>query len=272
MQTVNPPSKFSFRQVATLVAILGGVVVNTLSNFFPIKGLNIGQLSNQLFGSVLIIPANYAFAIWGLIYLGLVAFGVYQYRPSQRQSSELDDACWLLVVASIAQMIWIGLFEARLFMWSVVPILGILLPLMGMYRRLEIGKRPVSRTVQWLVHAPISLYLGWISVATVVNVAIGLYSLNWTGWGVSSPVWTVLMIVISSGIAFAVAIQKGDPVFPLVIVWALVAIAVRQWSFQVIAGTAMGLAIGLAVLVWVLQLKGSTFKRSKSSAVRNKSR
>jgi hypothetical protein len=267
MQTVRPPSKFSVRQVATLVAIVGGVIVNTLSNFFPIQGLNVGQLSNQLFGSVLIIPANYAFVIWGLIYLGLVAFGVYQYRPSQRQSSELDDACWLLVVASIAQMIWIGLFEARLFMWSVVPILGILLPLIGMYQRLEIGTRPVSRTVQWLVHAPISLYLGWISVATVVNVAIGLYSLNWTGFGISPPVWTVLMIAVSSVIALVVALQKRDPVFPLVIVWALVAIAVRQWSFQTIAGTAMGLAIGLAILVWVLQLK-----RSKFSAVRNKSR
>jgi hypothetical protein len=267
MLTFSPRSKFSFRQVATLLAIVGGVIVNTLSNFFPIKGLNVGQLSNRLFGSVLIIPANYAFAIWGLIYIGLLAFGLYQCRPSQRQSYELDRACWLLVGASVAQIVWIYLFEARLFMLSVVPIVGILLPLIGMYQRLEIGKRPVSRTVQWLVHAPISLYLGWISVATAVNVAIGLYSLNWNGLGVSSTVWTILMIVVTSAIAFAVAIRKRDPVFPLVIVWALVAIALRQWSFQPIAGTAMGLAIGLAVLVWVLQLRGSSV-----SAVRNKSK
>jgi hypothetical protein len=267
MRTFTPHSKFSLRQVATLLAIVGGIIINTLSNFFPVKGLNIGQLSNQLFGSVLIIPANYAFAIWGLIYIGLLAFGLYQGRLSQRQSPALDQACWLLVVASIAQIIWIYLFEARLFMWSFVPILGILLPLIGMYQRLEIGKRPISRTVQWLVHAPISLYLGWISVATVVNVAIGLYSLNWNGFGISSTVWTVLMIIVSSAIAFAVALQKRDPVFPLVIVWALVAIALRQWSFQSIAGTAVGLAIGLAVLVWILQLRGATF-----SAVRSKSR
>ncbi len=266
MFTFNPHSKFSLRQVATLLAIVGGVIVNTLSNFFPVKGLSVGQLSNRLFGSVLIIPANYAFAIWGLIYIGLLAFGIYQCQPSQRQSSELDRACWLLVVASIAQIIWIYLFEARLFMLSVVPMVGILLPLIGTYQRLGIG-RPVSRAVRWLAHAPISLYLGWISVATVVNIAIGLYSLNWSGLGIPSTAWTILMILVSSTIAFGVAIRKRDPVFPLVIVWALVAIALRQWSFQSIAGTAIGLAIGLAALVWVLQLR-----ESKLSAVRNKSR
>jgi hypothetical protein len=267
MSAFNPHSRFSLRQMATLLAIVGGVIVNTLSNFFPVKGLNVGQLSNQLFGSVLIIPANYAFAIWGLIYIGLLAFGIYQSRPNQRQSSELDRACWLLVGASIAQIIWIYLFEARLFMLSIIPMLGILLPLIGMYQQLRIGTRPVSRTVQWLVHGPISLYLGWISVATVVNVAIGLYSQNWNGWGVSSIVWTVAMIIVSSAIALAVALQKRDPVFPLVIVWALVAIALRQWSFQVIAGTAMGLAIALAVLVGVLHWRGS-----KLSAVGSRSR
>jgi hypothetical protein len=257
MLTFGPHSKFSLRQVATLLAVVGSIIVNTLSNFFPIKGLNIGQLSKQLFGSVLIIPASYAFAIWGLIYIGLLAFGIYQCRSSQRQSPELDQAGWLLVIASVAQIIWIYLFEARFFMLSIVPMVGILLPLIGMYQRLEIGTRRVSREVQWLVHAPISLYLGWISVATAINVAIGLYSLSWNGFGLSSTVWTVLMIGVSSAIAFLVLLQKRDPVLPLVIVWALVAIALRQWSVLPIAATAMGLAIVLAILVWALQFKRS---------------
>lgn len=243
--------------MATLVAIVGGIIINTLSNFFPIKGLNIGQLSKQLFGSVLIIPASYAFAIWGLIYIGLLAFGIYQCRPSQRQSPKLDQAGWLLVIASVAQIIWIYLFEARFFMLSIVPMVGILLPLVGMYQRLGIGTCRVSRNVQWLVHAPISLYLGWISVATVINVAIGLYSLNWNGFGLSSTVWAVLMVGVSSAIAFLVLLQKRDPIFPLVIVWALVAIALRQWSVLPIAATATGLAIILAILVWALQFKRS---------------
>lgn len=267
MLTLDPRSKLSLRQMATLLAIIGGVIANTLSNFFPIKGLNVGQLSNQLFGSVLIIPANYAFAIWGLIYIGLLAFGVYQSKPSQRLSPRLDRAGWLLVMASIAQIIWIYLFEARLFMLSLLPMLGILLPLIGMYQQLEIGTHSVSRPVQWLIHAPISLYLGWISVATVVNVAIGLYSLNWNGWNISSIAWTVAMITVSSAIALLVALRKRDPVFPLVMVWALAAIAIRQWSFAAIAGTAIVFAIGLAAVVWFRQFKGSNL-----SAVRSRSR
>jgi hypothetical protein len=151
-------------------------------------------------------------------------------------------------------------------MLSIIPMVGILLPLIGMYQCLGIGTRRVSRNVQWLVHSPISLYLGWISVATVINVAIGLYSLNWNGFGISSTVWTVLMIGVSSVLAFLILFQRQDPIFPLVIVWALVAIALRRWSFLPIAATAMGLALVLAI-AWAFQ-----FQRFNLSAVGNKSR
>jgi hypothetical protein len=241
------------RQITTLVAILGSIAINTCSNFFPLNGLNIGQLSNTLFAPVQIIPASYAFAIWGLIYLGLIGFGIYQLQPTQRQNPHLQQSGYLLVFASVAQCAWIYLFLARLFPLSVIAMLGILLSLIGMYQRLGIGEQRVSRHDRWLLQTPISIYLGWITVATVVNIAIALYSLNWNGWGVAPAVWTVIMMLVSAAIATYVALQRHDTAYTLVIVWALAAIAIRHWTMPLIALTGGGLAIGLVLLLLMIR-------------------
>jgi hypothetical protein len=243
------------RQLATLAAILGSIAINTFSNVFPLNGVNIGELSNTLFASVKIIPANYAFAIWGLIYLGLIAFGIYQLQPTQSKNPSLQRSGYLLVFASLSQCIWIYLFLARLFPLSVLAMLGILLPLMGIYRRLGIGQQRVSRQERWFIHIPISIYLGWITVATVVNVAIALYSLNWNGWGITPSVWTVVMAIVSTAIAAFVTIQGADIAYTLVIIWALVAIAIRQMNTPLIAVTGGVLAVALTLLLLVIKLK-----------------
>jgi hypothetical protein len=194
---------------------------------------------------------NYAFGIWGLIYIGLVAFGIYQLQPSQRENPRLQRSGYFLVLACIAQCAWIYLFlvgEAsalrnRLFPLSNLAMLGILIPLMVMYQRLGIGQERVSRSERWFINIPISIYLGWISVATVVNVAIGLYSLKWAGWGIDPTVWTVVMMTISAIIATVISIQRQDTAYVLVIVWALVAIAIRQANIPLIVITGWGLAI-----------------------------
>jgi hypothetical protein len=242
------------RQVTTLAAVLGSIGINTLSNVFPLNGVSVGNLSNTLFASVQIIPANYAFAIWGLIYIGLIAFGIYQLQPSQRENPRLQHSGYLLAIACIAQCAWIYLFLARLFPLSNLAMLGILVPLMVLYQRLGIGRERVSRQERWFIHLPISIYLGWISVATIVNVAIGLYSLKWDGWGIASSVWTVAMMAIAGIIAAGIAIQRHDTAYVMVIVWALVAISIRQMNTPLIAMSAGGLAIALTMLNLVTEL------------------
>jgi hypothetical protein len=236
------------RQLTTFAAVLGSIGINTLSNVFPLNGVSVGNLSNTLFASVQIIPANYAFAIWGLVYIGLIAFGIYQLQPSQRENPRLQHSGYLLAIACIAQCAWIYLFLARLFPLSNLAMLGILVPLIVLYQRLGIGRERVSRQERWFIHLPISIYLGWISVATIVNVAIGLYSLKWDGWGIAPSVWTVVMMSIAAVIAAAIAIQRHDTAYVMVIVWALVAISIRQSNTPLIAMTGWGLAIALTVL------------------------
>jgi hypothetical protein len=101
------------RQLTILAAIIGSIVINTISNFFPPDGVDMATLSDRLFTSVQILPANYAFAIWAPIYLGLIALGIYQVQPAQRHNPSLQRSGYLLVFACIAQCAWIYLFLAN---------------------------------------------------------------------------------------------------------------------------------------------------------------
>jgi hypothetical protein len=239
--------------IVTLIAILATLAVNTLSNFFPPQGLNIGAIANTLLKGVQITPANYAFAIWGLIYLGLIAYGIYQLRSSQHTHPTIRQVNVLLTVACVAQIAWVYLFTLQQFWLSVVAMLAILLALIGAYLQLHASKMSpgherASREQKWLVYTPFSVYLGWISVATIVNVASALYSSNWDGWGISAVTWTVVMLVAGMVIAARVVFQYADIPFALVFIWAYVAIAIRQAGVFPIWITAAIAAIGLAVL------------------------
>lgn len=242
------------RQWSNLIAILAAFTINIYANVFPPSGLTIGEISNQFFSQVQIIPANYAFAIWGLIYLGLITFGIYQALPAQQQNSRLRKIGYLLVLASLFQIVWIFLFQYQLFLLSVVAMLGILLPLIRIYTRLGIYWQRASRVELWFVHIPLSIYLSWISVATIVNVASTLHYLGWNGWGISSQVWTIIMLLVGAAIAATIAQKRVDVAYPLVIVWAFIAVAVRQIAQPVIAITAGGLALALGLLIFPLLL------------------
>jgi hypothetical protein len=239
------------RQCATLAAVVGGFIVNVISNVAPLNGLSIGEISNTLFKDVLIIPANYAFIIWGLIYLGLFALGVYQFLPSQKEDPDLRKTGYLLVFASIAQCIWVYLFLSRLFTLSILAMLAILIPLIMIHQRLEIGKKAVSRNKRFYLHYPISIYLGWISVATIVNVACALYFINWNGFGIAAEVWTVIMLLAAAIISGFMVINYRDVAYTGVTVWALFAIAVKHGDILIIRNVALGLAIFLMVLIFL---------------------
>lgn len=247
--STQEPSSGIVLPIATLIAILATLTVNILSNFFPPQGLSIGEVANTILQGVQVTPANYAFAIWGLIYLGLIAYGIYQLRPAQRSNSTIRQVDTLLIIACLAQIAWVYLFTSRLFWPSVVAMLAILLPLIGAYLQLRSGKR-VSREQRWLAQVPFSVYLGWISVATIVNIASALYSSGWNGWGIRAESWTVIMLIVGAVVAAIVAIQQVDIAFTLVFVWAYVAIAIRQFNDPAIGITAVVAVIVLITLLW----------------------
>lgn len=241
--------------IATPLAILGTLAVNTLSNTNPPGGANVGEIANTLLKDVRILPANYAFIIWGLIYVGLIAYGIYQIRPAQAGDPAIMQVDALLIVACVAQIVWIYLFTFQQFWASTLAMLVILGSLILAYLRLGIGQRRVERDRRWNAHIPFSIYLAWISVATIVNFASALFADNWNG-GLSPEIWALLLLIIGTAIALVVFFQRRDIAFLLVFIWAYGAIAVRQAAFPPVQIGAIACAAILAALVLWRWLEG----------------
>ena len=243
------------RQAVNLLATVVTITINGLANALPINGQTTGEISDRF--HVYFVPAGYVFSIWGLIYLALSAFAVYQALPAQRENPHLRRIGYLFVLSCVANSAWIFLWHYEFFELTLVAMFGLLLSLIAIYLRLNIGRVRVSTAEKWLVHIPFSIYLGWITVATIANVTAVLYYLNWDGWGISPEMWAVIMLIVGAGITSAVSISRGDVAYVLVIVWAFVGITVKQANTLLVAITAglMALIVALTLLVGVPRSK-----------------
>ncbi len=247
------------RQWLTVIAVLGAIAINGLSNVYPPAGKNTGEVSNDILGGVLITPSGYAFAIWGLIYIGLIAYSIYQLLPAQRESPVVAKVSYGLIGACLFQMLWLYVFLTFRFWLSVVLMLGIFVCLAFSYMQARSAKP--TKKARWLMQAPISVYFGWITVAAVVNVAGALYITNISPEPVDTVlevvnsastndiVWTAVMMCISGGIGALVARRYKDAAYPGVVVWALCAIAIRHvGALPTLSILGVGLSVGLIVM------------------------
>jgi hypothetical protein len=164
----------------------------------------------------------------------------------------------------VAQSLWVILFQLGFFPLSVLAMIAILLPLIVLYLRLDIALTPVSSPQQWLVNIPLSIYLGWISVATIINVALALYHLGWEGGGISPVAWTVILMVTGAALAGTICFQRSDLAYPGVLTWALVAIAVRHWEVLLLAGVGIGLTVLLLGLMSGKWLMGKRHRSDRN--------
>ncbi|MDB9455778.1 tryptophan-rich sensory protein [Dolichospermum circinale] len=231
------------RQLITLLAVVGSFLVNIALNIFPPYGLSLDAVYEKFYKGVLIIPANYAFGLWGVIYLGLFTLAIYQFLPYKRKDEDLRKVGYLLVIACIFQSIWLYLFLSRFFTLSVVAMFATLVPLMVIYSTLRIGRRRISGRKKLCLHIPVSIYLSWTSVATMVNVACVLYFYGWNGWGLNHQVWAVIMLVVAATIATLIIINCNDIIYVYVTFWILIAIAVRQSNIDLVRNLGIFLPI-----------------------------
>jgi hypothetical protein len=230
-----------------LIAALAAIAVNLLATALPLNGRTTGSISDQF--PVLFVPAGYVFSIWAVIYIGWLAFAVYQLLPAQAANVRLKRVGWLFVLASIANAAWLFAWHYILPALSVAIMLSLLALLVAIYLRLDIGRTQVSRAEKWAVDVPFSIYLGWISVATIANISILLYSRQWDGWGIAPEIWTVLMLTTACAIALIMAVTRADTAFLLVFAWAFVGIGVKQAESPVVATAAFVSAVFVLILI-----------------------
>jgi hypothetical protein len=218
--------KDKVRQIAGVVSILLTIVVNTLANALPINGQNTGEISDRF--DVYFTPAGYVFSIWGLIYLGLIAYAIYQALPAQRENPRMRAIGWWVVIGSLANTVWIFLWHYEVFPLTLVAMLLLLVTLIITYLKLGVNKVQVSKGEKWAVHLPFSIYLGWITVATVANIAALLDYLEWNAWGISEVAWMWIILAAVLVIALLMNFTRRDVGYALVILWAVAGIAVKH--------------------------------------------
>jgi hypothetical protein len=239
------------KPVITLIATAVTIAANIAVNALPLFGRSTAAVSAQY--SVLVTPAGFAFAIWGLIYLLLIGFALYQFTPRARAEpdrSGLGQIFWPYLVACAANVIWLVLWHGLQIELTLLAMATLLLSLAVIYVRLDVGRSARHGAERLMVELPFSVYLGWITVASIVNVSIVL-SRFWGGAPLSPQLWAGVLCVAAAGLAGIMVVRHRDAAYALVIAWALLAIGVAQSVEPLVAGAAFAMsavAAGCAVL------------------------
>jgi hypothetical protein len=237
--------KINISQIITILVTLLTITVNVLANALPLNGQDTGEISDRF--DIYFVPAGYVFSIWGLIYLGLIAFTIYQALPAQRDNPLLKKIYPAYWIGSLANITWLFLWHYNIFSLTLVAMLAILASLLYIYMQISRGGADLNLNQKWLVKLPFSIYLGWISVATIANVTQVLFFFEWGGWGISAAVWAVIMLVIATILGLLMMWRENDIAYVLVLVWAFIGISNSQADTALVANTAWFASILLVI-------------------------
>jgi benzodiazapine receptor len=243
--------KITLRQILIVIAVLAVIVVNSLANIIPFNGQTTGQVSENL--SNYFVPAGYVFSIWGLIYLGLVAYAIFQVRPVETNNPRLKAIGGWFLLSSAANIVWLLLWHYNQFILTVPVMLVLLFSLIKIYLTLHNGNPQISTGERWAVRIPFSIYLGWITVATIANISATLVSLNWNGLGIAPTTWFLVVLVAAILISALMAYFRRDIAYLLVPVWAFVGIALRPTDSSLVV-TASWVAAGFVLVLVIFSL------------------
>jgi hypothetical protein len=250
--------------ILNLVGYLGTVVVNGLANALPINNRSTGELSDMY--PNLFVPAGLTFSIWGLIYLLLAIFVVYQmvitFKKNSQDTGFIKKIGFLFFISCLANMGWIFAWHYQIVWLSLIIMLVILGSLLAIYLRLNIGKSQAPKSEKYMVHLAFSIYLGWITIATIANVTALLVNAGWNNIAPGEQFWAVLVIAVGIAIALAVLFTRNDIFYCLVVDWALLGIMLKRlatpeipaWSVIITAIVGMGL-ITIGIITQLIRRK-----------------
>ncbi len=216
--------------ILNLIGFLGTVVVNGLANALPLNNKTTGELSDQY--PNLFVPAGLTFSIWGVIYILLAIFVIYgliiSIKNNTQKTAFIENIGILFFISSLANIGWIFAWHYEILPLSLVLMLVILGSLITIYLRLRIGKSDSTLSERYLVHLPFSVYLGWITIATIANVTAVLVDINWNTFGLGEQFWAVAVIIVGIAIALSVLFTRKDIFYCLVVDWALLGILLKR--------------------------------------------
>ncbi|MCX8003129.1 MAG: tryptophan-rich sensory protein [Anoxybacillus mongoliensis] len=208
------------RLIGYVIVYVGMVFVNVMAEWLPLNGQTTGDISRKV--NVLFTPAGYVFSIWGFIYV-LLAIWIFRQIPTSRRHLPMYSQAFIPFVAScMFNALWIVVWHYEYFLFSVIVMVSLLLTLISLYMAIK-RTNPTSLDL-----IPFSVYLSWISVATIANISFVLKYNGWDGLGLPEVFWAIAMLLIATTLALLFMRLQRDYVYPLVFVWAFVGIGVKN--------------------------------------------
>ena len=232
--------------VSAVLAIVGSFIGSGAAGGTPIQDAAGGALSAD---ATPIAPAGSAFSIWSVIYLGLIAYAIWQLLPAQKEDPRQRKLGYPVAASLILNAAWILSIQFDLLALSV-PVIVLLLAVLVWCFRLTLASRPKNVVETIVADGTIGLYLGWVCVATAANIAAVLVAAGFSGWGLPSNVWAVVVVAIAGLIGIAVAVGGRGRIAPaLSLSWGLAWLAVGRLTGDLVSVPAAVTAIIAVVAV-----------------------
>lgn len=230
--------------LGNIIALAITIFINYLATALPIGGQTTGQVSDTYFN--LFTPAGFTFAIWGLIYLSLIVFAVYQALPAQRNDEEIAAISRYFQLSCLFNSTWIFAWHYNWIILSLILMIGIWISLILIYKSLNIALNRGKFFRALMLRFPFSIYTGWITVAFIANLSALQTDMGWNNLGLNEITWTWVKIATAAAI---VALQRRDIAYVAVISWAAYGISVGQATHPEIVGAASMLTIFALILI-----------------------
>jgi len=248
-------------QLGNIIGAFLTVIVNSLANIIPIGGKFTGELSDNI--PNLFVPTGLTFAIWGVIYILIIFFSIYLGRDLLKKEKItnhfIDKVSYFFIIACLANILWIFLWHYEQVLLSLLAMILLFVSLLAIYLRLNIGIEKITLKDKLFIHVPISVYIGWITVATIANVTAVLVTINWDGFGLSEEIWAIIVIVVALIITILILIKRKDYAYSGVIIWALLGIYLKRITDDPVFGVktqiANTAAIAIIILLIVITIK-----------------
>lgn len=234
-----------FRSYLVPLATLGTIVFNWLAAMGRIGGVTPSEISDRY--PTPITPAGYAFSIWSVIYIGMIAFSIYQLLPANAERFRRIRSLYILTCALNCGWIYMWHSDQIAICLVLIFLLAACLFLINLDLKQTNGPQEY-----WLAKAPFSIYFGWVTAATLVNFAILLVHLEMsvsTGLGIG-------LILLAATLGVIIRIKLVNYLYPIAIAWALTAIGVKQsgQTLIVVAAAVGTVACLIAALSFVVGL------------------
>lgn len=247
-----------FWPLAGLVGYLLVLLVNFLANWLPLNGQMTGDVINKR--PIPFQPAGWAFFIWIVIYILLGLYVVYTLSPGGQRSHRVRRVAPFFVLSCAANIAWIFLWHWERFLLALIAIVVLWASLLTIYilsRGGNVDGRSPSMWQKIAIQVPFSVYLGWVSVATLSGFAVWANRSWHSGNPFSDRTWAVILLIVGVLIAGAFALFARDAIVPLVFVWSYVAIVQQQWNHStlvvVVAVIGAIASAALTVAAWSLR-------------------